>query len=109
MKSFNALNIYQLNIYQTLLFMHKVKNNNIFSLFKRCFSETRNKYNTKATETTFSKPFFITKRGQYTITFRGPQLWNALVPKMLQDIPFHTFKLKIKKICLELDDDKAYF
>ena len=109
MKSFNALNIYQLNIYQILLFMHKVKNNNIFSLFKRCFSETRNKYNTKATETTFSKPFFITKRGQYIITFRGPQLWNALVPKMLHDIPFHTFKLKIKKICLELEDDKAYF
>ena len=43
------------------------------NLFKKCFSETRNKYNTKATETTFSKPF-ITKRGQYTITFRGPQL-----------------------------------
>ena len=60
-------------IYQILPFMQNIKNNNIISLFKRCFSETRR-----------------------------PQLWNALVPKMLHDMPFHTFKLKIK--CLEYID-----
>ena len=40
----------------------------------------RNKYNTKATNTTFSKTFFITKDGQYNITFRGPQLWKQYKP-----------------------------
>ena len=109
MKSLNALNIFQLNIYQILLFMHKVKNNNIISLFKNSFSKTWNKYNTKATNTTFSKPFSKTKRGQYNITFRGPQLWNALVPKILHDMSFDIFKLKIKEICLQHNDSDTYF
>ena len=34
----NALNIYQMNIYQTLLFMHKVKSNNIHDVFQDSFT-----------------------------------------------------------------------
>ena len=41
----NALNIYQMNIYQTLLFMHKVKNNIIHDVFQDSFTLSSNKYN----------------------------------------------------------------
>ena len=37
LKELNALNIYQLNINNTLLFMHKVKNNTIPNIFKQSF------------------------------------------------------------------------
>ena len=90
--------------------MHKVKNNNIISAFSKIpFQKHGIKYNTKATNTTFSKPFSKTKRGQYNITFRGPQLWNALVPKILHDMSLDIFKLKIKEICLQLNDSDTYF
>ena len=46
-QNFNVLSIYQLNICQALLFMHKVKNQNISKIFEKCFKITFNKYNTK--------------------------------------------------------------
>ena len=109
MQNFNVLNIYQLNIYQVLLFMHKVKNHNISKIFEKCFKITFNKYNTKASNKNFYKPFCKTKCAQFAISFRGPQLWNSVVPTELQEIPFTTFKHKIKKICLHLNHESDLF
>ena len=39
------INIHRLNIYHIFLFMHKVKNNNIISLFTNLIYETCNKDN----------------------------------------------------------------
>ena len=109
MISLNALNIYQLNIYKILLFMHKVKNNNITHVFKQSFSEVSNKYNTKSSSINFYKPLCKTKCAQYAISYRGPYLWNSLVPRSLQTIPFITFKQKIKTMCLKIDNEVTYF
>ena len=46
LKDLHALNIYQLNINNTLLFMHKVKNNTIPNIFRQSFKINKNKYNT---------------------------------------------------------------
>ena len=70
MQNFNVLNIYQLNIYQVLLF----KNHNISKIFEKCFKITFNKYNTKASNKNFYKTFYKTKCAQFPISFRGPQL-----------------------------------
>ena len=80
LQSMNASNIYQLNIFQILLFMHKVKNNQTPNVFINIFSKLENKYDTRLCEHNFNKPLYKTKLAQYTITFRGPQLWNSLVP-----------------------------
>ena len=61
MTSLNALNIYQLNIYKILLFMHKVKNNIITHVFKQSFSVVNNKYNTKSSNLNFYKPLYKPK------------------------------------------------
>ena len=58
LKELNALNIYQLNINNILLFMHRVKNNTIPNIFKQSFKINKNKYNTKATNTRFYKPLY---------------------------------------------------
>ena len=101
-----ALTVYQLNINNTLLFMHKVKNNDIPNIFKDSFTINKNKYNTKFANTTFYKPFFKTKYNQYSITYRGPHLWNSLISNSLMDQPFSTFKNKVKKMLLDLDEIK---
>ena len=38
LQSMNTLNIYQLNIFQILLFIHKVKNNETPNIFNNIFS-----------------------------------------------------------------------
>ena len=96
LKSMNALNIYQLNIFQILLFMHNVKNNQTPNIFNNIFSKLENKYNTRLCEHNFTKPLYKTKLAQYTITFRGPQLWNSLVPTDYKKYSFQLFKSKIK-------------
>ena len=87
MQKMKSLNIYQLNIYQILLFMYKVKNNNIPNIFKNSFQLNNNKYNTKSSQTTFYKPFCKTTTfAQFAISFRGPHMWNVLIPTTLQDV-----------------------
>ena len=104
MKELNSLNIFQLNIYQILLFMHKVKNNSVPRVFNQTFSINNNKYNTRSTKTKFSKPFVKSKTSQYAISFRGPQLWNKIVPQNLHDLSFSNFKVEINKICFTIDE-----
>ena len=74
-----------MHIHQTLLFMH----NNIHNVFQYSYN-----YNTRNANKTFYKPLFKTKLGQKSIDFRGPELWNKIIPTELQDISFNEFKSK---------------
>ena len=105
LQNLKTLNIYQLNILQTLFLMHKIKNHNIPTVFKRAFSIYTNKYNTKSTNISF----FKTRCNQCSITFRGPHIWNFLIPRHLQDLPFHTFKNKLNQLILNLNDEDQFF
>ena len=69
LQSMNASNIYQLNIFKILLFMHKVKNNQTLNIFNNIFSNLENKYNTRLCEHNFTKPLYNTKLARYTIPF----------------------------------------
>ena len=61
--------------------MHKVKNEQRPQIFRTVFSVTNNKYNTRSCRgLTFSKTLYKTKTTQYNIYFRGPYLWNSLIP-----------------------------
>ena len=109
LKKLNALNIYQLNVYQVLLFMHKVKNNSIPNVFKNAFIINSNKYNTTNANTTFYKPFFKTKCSQFSITFRGPHLWNYLVPNQMKSLPYSVFQSKTKRISFNFEKENNFF
>ena len=54
LRTFNALNVYQLNIYENLNFMHRLKNDNIPKIFPELIKKP--KYPTK-----FQKNSFTTK------------------------------------------------
>ena len=53
----NALNIYQLNINNTLLFMTQGKKQQYSKYFKQSFNINTNKYNTKSTNTSFTNHY----------------------------------------------------
>ena len=104
-----ALNIYQLNIFQILIFMQKVKTQHIPYVFTNSFKIYSNKYNTRTTNTTFYKPFFRTKTSQFSITFRGPHIWNSLISNELLNLSFNTFRNKTKHLCLNLSNEENLF
>ena len=102
MQSLMALNIYQLNIYKTILFMYNVKNNNIPLILKSSFTTARrfktslttviNKYNTRSSEWCFNKPYYKTKNMEFSIMFRGPHLWNNIVKGNYENTSLQSLK-----------------
>ena len=89
--------------------MHRVKHNDVPNVFKNVFTINTNKYNTKSANYTFYKPLFRSRFNQFSIMFRGPHLWNSLVPPQLQDLPYNSFKNKIKVMMLNLNEEESYF
>ena len=84
-ENLNALNVYQINIYQHLNFMHKFINNQIPSIFSDLINRQDHKY-----PTNFSQPSFYLKRyslnsTKYSISIPGPKLWNDVINKEEKD------------------------
>ena len=72
MQSLNALNIYQLNIFQTLIFMFKVKNNMAPNIFNNNIKTLSHKYPTKHSKINFNEPLKTNNYCKYAISSRGP-------------------------------------
>ena len=77
-------------------------------IFRTVFSVTNNKYNRRSCrELTFSKTLYKTKT-THNISFRGPYLWNSLIPTELKDLTFPLFQSKIKTLCLATTNETQY-
>ena len=68
--------VYQLNIFQTLIFMFKVKNNMVSNIFNNSINTITHKYPTKYS-INFNEPLKLLNI--YTISARGPHLWNNVL------------------------------
>ena len=111
MKDLNALNIFQMNILQNLIFMYKVKNNTIPSIFQNRFMlNNKHKYTTRSSAENYKKPIKNTKFSQFSISFRGPHLWNQITSDESKHATslFH-FKKLIKKSLLSSENEENYF
>ena len=76
MKDMNALNVYQINICKTLIFMYNVKAGLVPDIFKHKFKNIEHKYPTAYSHTNVKIPFMKHKFSRFCISSRGPQLWN---------------------------------
>ena len=73
-----------------------MKNEQTPQIFRTVSSLTNNTNNTRSCRgLTFSKNLYKTKTTQYNISFRGPYLWNSLIPTELKDLTFPLFQSKI--------------
>ena len=77
-------------------------------MFSKTLSQKQKKEIQLIKNNFFYKPFVKTKLYQY-YSYRGPHLWNSLVPKTFQNISFDTYKVKIKKCCIKLNNENNYF
>ena len=73
MEKLNILNVYQLNI--------KIKLNLTPNAFLNKFKQIKHKYPTAYASNNFVMPQKKLKISQYSITIRGPKLWNNFLNK----------------------------
>ena len=67
-KTLNALNVYQLNIYQNLTFMHRLKNDNIPKIFTELMKKPKHKYPTNFSKNSYATKSFSLSNMKYFIS-----------------------------------------
>ena len=72
--SLNVLNVYQINIFQSVRFMHKIKNKNVRQVFLKLFSVPCHAYPSNFSLINFSVPRAFLKNTRFAISARGPLL-----------------------------------
>ena len=80
MKRLNALNVYQINLYQTTFFMYQVKNGNVPIIFDRNFSSVDHSYSTRFSLNCFQLPRSL-KRSKFSIIVRKTKNMESLFDK----------------------------
>ena len=95
-KILNALNVYQINIYQHLNYMHKFVNNQIPSIFSDFIKIPNHKYHTNFSQSSFYLKSYSLNSTKYSISIRGPKLRNDVTNREEKDI--QCYSLFPKKI-----------
>ena len=102
LKQINALNIYQLNIFNTLIFMYKSQ---VRPVSDFC-SIPKNKYILRSSDD-FLIPLKKSKLTEFSISYCIPQIWNALLKDRRElkiSSNLNLFKLKLKPLIMSTDN-----
>ena len=109
-KENNILNIYQLNIFNKLLFLHRVKNRKVPNIFFSKFLRTSHHYPSSFSRNNFIVPSFKLTKSKYRITIRAPKLWNIILSMEEKRIEKPAiFKVIIKTKLVLLENAIVYF
>ena len=110
LRSLNALNVYQINLYQHLAFIYKLNKNKAPLAFNELIKKPFHKYPTKFSENCFSLKAISLKSTKYCISFRGPKIWNKFLTKEEKELQsFSIFKKVIHLKLLEGEHELEYF
>ena len=110
LRSLNALNVYQINLYQHLAFMYKLNKNKAPLTFNELIKKPFHKYPTQFSENCFSLKAISLKSTKYCISFRGPKIWNKFLTKEEKELQsFSIFKKVIHSKLLEGEHELEYF
>ena len=82
----NALNVYQINIYRHLNFMHKFINNQIQSISGDPIKRPDHEYSANFSQSIFYLKRYSLNSTKYSISIRGTKLWNGVIYKVEKDI-----------------------
>ena len=104
------MNIYQLNIFNNLLFLHRVKNGKATNVFLSKFLRPSHHYPTSFSQNNYIVPSFKLTKSKYRITVRALKLWNIILNIEEKLIEKHAiFKATIKTKLVLLDNAIVYF
>ena len=123
LQSFNALNAYQINLYQHLNFKHKVSNNIVPLIFNDMLKKPSHKYPTNFSHNNFSLKKCCLNSTKILISFTGLKLWNEFLNTNEKQITIFSicfynlflqssnnlFLRKVKSKLLDTENEVRYF
>ena len=96
LKTLNALNVYQINLLQVLLFMHNIKINSSPRIFLHQFQTINHKYETRYSKNNFKEPKKETNYAKYCIHTHGQVIWNSFLNETEKKTYHLSISLKVK-------------
>ena len=110
LRSLNALNDYQINLYQHLNFIYKFKNKQTPKIFGYIIDTPVHQYSTKFSKANFSVKQFALRSTKYSISVRGPKIWIDFLTNEQKSIdPQALFLAKIRSLLLYTENEREYF
>ena len=111
MLDMNALNVYQINIYQNLILLYKTHTGTTSSIFLSKFSKTNLNYPTSSKNSgNYTIPKSTMKLTNFAVSGRAPILWNTVLDVKLKEIEsLPLFIAKVKKMLLSRDNELSFF
>ena len=74
------------------------------------FEKPSHKYPTRSSEVSYTYKKFSLNSSKYSISIRGPKIWNELITKDEKEInSFSLFQKYVKAKLLESDNERKYF
>ena len=106
LKEMNALNVYQINLIQTLKIMHKTKYGKNSRIFLPKFREVDHQYPTRVPQNSFCYKRSACKTTSFAITLRGLTIWSSSISQHKKSIPdLLSFLRQIKfKLLIAMSD-----
>ena len=105
-KSSKISNVYELNIFNTADFMHKIQGKSAPSIFIKKFRKPSHSYPTQLSRLNYLKPVPKLNECKYGISYRGSFIWNnflSIMDKQITDVT--KFKAVTKSKLLSLEDE----
>ncbi|XP_057314221.1 uncharacterized protein LOC130655476 [Hydractinia symbiolongicarpus] len=110
LKELGILNVCQLNIFQVLIFMYKIKNLIAPNIFITLFKKVQHKYPTRFSGNNFLRPKIISNVTKFSISNRGPKLWSMLLNDEIKSIPStKQFKIALRNQLLRSNNEQVFF
>ena len=111
MLDMNALNVYQINMYQNLILLYKAHTGTALSIFFNKFSKINHNYPTSSQNSgNYTILKSTRKLTNFAISRRGPILWNTVLdPTLKETESLPLFKAKVKEMLLSRDNELSFF
>ena len=105
-----TLNVYKLNILNTLVLMHKIKTNTAPTIFRSRFKRPSHKYTTRFSEFNYTMPKHKLSLCKHAFSVGGAYLWNKFLTSKEKKIELVTrFQQAIKSKLLAIENEISYF
>ena len=90
--------------------MHEFINNQITSIFSDLLKRPDHKYPKNFSQSSFYLKRYSLNSTKYSISIRGPKLWNDVINKEEKDIQSYSlFQKKIKSKLIKIENETDYF
>ena len=78
LKERKVLNVYQVNVWKNLVFVHQINSNTVPTIFWNKFKKPTHNYPTKFARANYSIPPFDLNKSKYRISIQGPNMWKNI-------------------------------